>query len=95
MLKGTLEFYKLNTDESVFDSSTIMVVIIFVFRRAFLIWVALGGIQSTIKLQIFALLNILITIFIGYKQRYIERKNWWLELFNEAMIQLLTISRLG
>ena len=67
MLKGTLEFYKLNTDESVFDSSTIMVVIIFVFRRAFLIWVALGGIQSTIKLQIFALLNILITIFIGHK----------------------------
>ena len=95
MLEGTLEFYQLNANESVFDSSTVMIVIIFVFRRAFLIWVALGGIQSTIKLQIFALLNILITIFIGYKQRYIQRKNWWLELFNEAMIQLLTISRFG
>ena len=95
MLEGTLEFYQLNANESVFDSSTVMIVIIFVFRRAFLIWVALGCIQSTIKLQIFALLNIFITIFIGYKQRYIQRKNWWLELFNEAMIQLLTISRFG
>lgn len=44
MLEGTLEFYQLNANESVFDSSTVMVVIIFVFRRAFLIWVALGGI---------------------------------------------------
>ena len=95
MLGGTLEFYQLNTNESVFDASTVMMVIILVFRRAFLIWVALGGIQSSMKLQIFALMNILITIFVGYEQRYIQRKYQWLELFNEAMIQQLTIQRFG
>ena len=86
MLGGTLEFYQLNTHYSVFSSSTILTVIIFVFRRALLVWLAQGEIKSAINLQIIAFTNILITIFIGYKQRYILRKYQWLELFNELMI---------
>ena len=40
-------------------------------------------------------MNILITIFIGYKQRYINKRVYWLELFNETMIHYLTILRFG
>lgn len=95
VLAGTFEFYQLNTHYLKFDSSTILTVIIFVFRRALLVDLAQGDSAPILKLLIAAWMNILITIFIGYKQRYIDRRVQWLELFNETMIHYLTILRFG
>ena len=95
LLGGTFEFYQLNTHYLVFNSSSILTVIIFVFRRSLLIELTFLQIEPILKLMIVALTNIFITIFIGYKQRYIDKKTQKQELFNESMIHYLTILRFG